>query len=467
MISSPRGLSLLSLVLVAWNCGSGCRTYKNQAAEMKSAWASGHPDIAARDFEKRAKSEDGSRDEVVWDLEAGAAWRAAGGFTNSNMRFEAARTRIEAYEKKAKVRVGQEAAALMSNQQNLAYEGRDYDKIMLHTYRALNYLTLGDPDKARPEIIRAYQRQQDAVEENAKRIEKARDDASKDPNKAKIEKAQQDPKFNSQIDQITKPLEGFRFYADYVNPFSVFLDGLYFKYAGVDSSDRERARKSLARVAEIVPENQFIQADLKDVEGTGAPASGVTYVIFETGRGASLDQLRIDIPIIVTSVSYVGAAFPRLEFHDDFCRTLMVRANDQEERTALVGSMDAVIALEFRNAWPRILAKTIASTVAKGVAAYALNEGAGKQDAIAGLIVRIATAAAQAAVNIADTRSWTSLPKEFQVARVNTPPGRVVNLSVPSGPATDVHLIDGSVNVVYVRSVSLATPLVISQFKLK
>src|SRR5208283_5850147 len=85
---------------------------------------------------------------------------------------------MDRYAQKAKVRVGQEAGALLSNQANLAYEGRAYDGIMLNTYKALNYLQLGEPDKARPELIRAYQRQQDAVEINKKRIAAAQAQAT-------------------------------------------------------------------------------------------------------------------------------------------------------------------------------------------------------------------------------------------------------------------------------------------------
>ena len=74
---------------------------------------------------------------------------------------------MDDYAQKAKVRLGQETGALLSNQAELDYEGRAYDGIMLNTYMALNYLALGEPDKARPELIRAYQRQQDAVQDNA------------------------------------------------------------------------------------------------------------------------------------------------------------------------------------------------------------------------------------------------------------------------------------------------------------
>ena len=47
------------------------------------------------------------------------------------------------YAQKAKVRLGQEAGAMLSNQADLDYEGRAYDGIMLNTYKALNYLATG------------------------------------------------------------------------------------------------------------------------------------------------------------------------------------------------------------------------------------------------------------------------------------------------------------------------------------
>src|SRR4029077_11899381 len=111
-----------------------------------------------------------NKDTIIWQLEKGAVLRGAGKYEESNKIFDQAQNKIDQYSQEAKVRVGQEAGALMSNQANLAYEGRSYDGIMLNTYKALNYLQWGEPDKARVELIRAYQRQQDAVEANKKRI---------------------------------------------------------------------------------------------------------------------------------------------------------------------------------------------------------------------------------------------------------------------------------------------------------
>ena len=138
---------------------------------------------------KMADKNANNKDAIIWRLEQGAVLRGDGKYEDSNKAFDQAQEKMDEYAQKAKVRVGQEAGALLSNQANLDYEGRAYDGIMLNTYKALNYLQLGEPDKARVELIRAYQRQQDAVEDNQKRIEKVQDEAAKNKDRAAMDKA--------------------------------------------------------------------------------------------------------------------------------------------------------------------------------------------------------------------------------------------------------------------------------------
>ena len=117
---------------------------------------------------------------------------------------------------------------------------------------------------------------------------------------------------------------------------------------------------------------------------------------------------------------------------------------------------------------PVVITKTIAATVTKAVAAYASNQAAGQAGGnVAGLLMQVTTAAFEMAVNIADTRTWTTLPKEFQVARIPTPADRKIDLTTHNGMKTSATVIDGTVNVVYVKSITAGTPLLVSQFKLK
>ena len=191
-----------------------------------------------------------------------------------------------------------------------------------------------------------------AVTENQKRIAAARDAERSSGQAAPVAQTRTDPRLESALAEITRPLEGFQFYADYVNPFTVYLDGLYFLHAGAGASDLERASKSLRRVAEVADARTAIDADLRLADAGGVPGrastGGLAYVILETGRGASLEQVRIDIPIIFADVSYVGAAFPKLVFHGDYTPELSVRTGTRELATGRVADLDAVIALDFK-----------------------------------------------------------------------------------------------------------------------
>jgi hypothetical protein len=220
----------------------------------------------------------------------------------------------------------------------------------------------------------------------------------------------------------------------------------------------------------FAPDNSYVKEDLAMADGllNGQPLPPTTFVIFETGCAPVRGQIRIDIPIIVTKVSYIGAAFPTLKPQGGYVPYLTVKANGASATTALVSDMDSVIGLDFKNEMPVVITKTIAATVVKGVAAYAVNQAAGQQNDWAGLVAQIGTAIYQASVNIADERTWTTLPKQFQVCHLPTPPDRKIELETPGGGLKiTVTIAAGTVNLVYVKSVDAIGPLLVSQMKLK
>jgi uncharacterized protein len=541
-----RRTRMLGLAVLVGLAATGCSTYKDQNRVVQY-WRQNNLTNAVVEATRIADKKAGGKDAIIWRLEQGAVLRGNGQYPESNAAFDKAQARIDQYAQEAKVKVGSEAAALLSNQANLPYVGRAYDGIMLNTYKALNYLQLGEPDKARVELIRAYQRQQDAVEDNKKRIEKTQQEAAKSKDKKTMDKAEKDPKFKAKMQGAYADLDKLKTYADYVNPFTVYLDGLFFMANAADASDLERAHKSLERVMGFNPDNPYIKRDLAALDGVmqGKPLTPTTYVIFETGCAPQRDQIRIDIPIIVAKVSYVGAAFPTLKNQGDYIHRLKISAGSPlipispatatvsspattpaagdpapgtsaaatNETTAAAGdantnavattatnstvataeattnapaavsepiegntslttcqvaSMDSIIGLDFKNELPVIITKTIASTVAKAAAAYAANQAANQQDALFGALIQLGTAIYQAAVNIADLRTWTTLPKEFQVCSFPTPADRKIVLEPSStAPKIPVTIGDGTINIVYVKSITATGPLLVTQFKLK
>ena len=121
--------------------------------------------------------------------------------------------------------------------------------------------------------------------------------------------------------------------------------------------------------------------------------------------------------------------------------------------------MDAVVGRDFRTGLPAVIFRTLAASATKAAVAKKAKEESGDLGAIAGFLY-------QAAGAQADLRTWTTLPKEFRVCRVETPNDRRLTLLV--GPQkSEVTVNTGRVNVVCVKSFAPGTPLKIQQFRLK
>ena len=463
---------------------TGCQTYQ-QKNKVIIYWREGNVPRAVEEATKQADKNAGGKDAIIWRLEQGATLRTLGKYQESNGAFDIAQNKMDDYAQKAKVRLGNETAALLSNQANLPYEGRSYDGIMLNTYKALNYLALGEPEKARPELIRAYQRQQEAVQDNQRRIEKTQQEADASKDKAYINQTEQNPAFRADVQRSLAGVDNLNGYADYVNPFTVCLDGLFFLADATGPSDLERAHKSFERVAAFDGNDEYIQRAMALVDDRmrGRQLAPTTFVIFETGCAPVRGQIRIDIPIIFSRVSYVGAAFPTLVPQGSFHHGLNIIASGTAYQAHTVASMDSIIARDFKNELGVVITKTVAAAIAKAAAAYFVNQAAGQQNDIAGFLTQIATAAYQISVNIADTRTWTTLPSEFQICCFPTPSDGKIEISTTTGVRKFITLLrgneaidasalagqgltpsGGNLNVVYVKSIDVGTPLLISQF---
>lgn len=500
---------------------AGCATYDQQTAAVSQSNKAGDLASAIAAIDRQANASDNTKDEIIFRLEQGTVLRTAAlaeptqvpdfrplppkpakdqpapaplppltaaetrehYAKRSNEAFDQAEERVNKYEEEAKVKLGSEVGSAFTNQANQPYRGRSYDKVMMNTYKALNYLTLGDRDRARVELNRSLQRQRDAVADNEKRIAAAQDDAAKaargelkdESGKSAAydsQKALNDPKtgpaLQSALNQSLAPMKP---YGDYVNPYSVFLDGLYFSVLGNDGSDWERGRKSLERVAQMVPENPYIRDDLNAAASAaeGKPITGVTYVIFETGTGPSRESVRVDIPtfLVTSKLAYVGAAFPKLVYNGDYLASLAVSAGGQQVNTATVASIDSVIANDFKNAWPAIVTRTMITTATKAILQAVVQKQAEDRGGMwGGLAASIIMSGVNAATNVADTRNWNSLPKEIQYARIATPADRTLTLTAGAATRT-ITLEPGDVNVVYVKSTSTTSPVFVSQFALK
>lgn len=410
---------------------------------------------------------------VVW-LEYGGMLRALGQYDKSNQILGQAEQAIAEQDRQAEVRITEQAGALLTNQTAIDYRAQHYDRIMLHVYRALNAMTLNDRDLLRNEMFRIYQQQKNAVAENEKRIAKAKEELEergKNVQGYNLARSFESDQMQAVLAERYAQVKELAGYADFVNPFAEYLQGIYFMHdQNSDGSDWERARLALTRAAAMVPANPYLQADLRTIEEqqTTGKTPALTYVIFETGTAAYRSEFRVDLPLFLLNdkVDYVGIALPTLAYNERFVRSLTVRADGKSYESDLVASMDRVIASEFDHDLPAIIARTLLSSATKAAMAYAANRATADDETLNAL-VRIGTSLYQAAYNQADLRCWASLPKQYQIVRLESPADRKIDIVLAGQSSQVVNLHPGHINVVIVKSVMPSRQALIEQFVLK
>jgi uncharacterized protein len=434
----------------------------------------GNYEQAAEQCAKKAGKTADSKDGVLLKLEEGAAWRCAGKYELSNQAFDLAEDRVNFYDDQAKIKVSDTAKNTILGPSSLPYEGYAYDKILMNTYKALNYIQLGQYDKARVELNRALERQREAVELNAARLEKAREKSQKQEHQADTDKVQSDEQFQSGVKKEYSDLDEMKFYADYVNPLTVYLDGLFFMTQASGGSDYERSHKSFDRVRAMSGDNPFIQADVDAVihAQAGQFPGPVTYVIFEAGKSPAREETHLNTPTYMVGAQGAGGvqnasvAFPKLRFQNQSVAPLSINANGTNVTAVLLASMDNVEAHEFKDTWSLVLTQTLTAYCARGVAGGAAKKGGfgGLGGAMAGLAIDVWLKS----VNHADVRAWNSLPKEYYFCRIPTPADRKIELATLNGrEKTSVTVDEGKVNLVWVKAADEPAALLISQGKLK
>jgi len=397
---------------------------------------------------KISKSKNPKGEDLLWSMQLGCLEKIRQNYKQSNVYFDKSEDMLKFFDYQNKAL--DSAAAIAVSENIVPYLGEEYDGIMVNTYKALNFMSLGENELARVEFNRALDRQRLAKENFAQEIAKLKEGIDKEQEKEKsnVKENIENPEIKELIAERYPGLYEFKAYPDFVNPFTTYIAGVYFNLVG----DHPKADTFLKESYGMVSDNEYIAQDLAITEqildGEGELKDTV-WVIFENGMGPIKEEFRIDIPLFVATnkVKYVGIALPKLKFREQAYPYLSIAAGDRSYKTQLVADMDRVIQTEFNKDFKGILARAIISTTAKAIAQYALEEEGSSASSIASVLVAVYSFATTAA----DVRIWTTLPKDFQVARIPMPPDRLITIEPPGGQPLQLEIPACKNALVYVK----------------
>jgi len=407
------------------------------------------------------KIQDGN-DALLWSQQGGSLARNCKDYKKSNALFDYAETIY-----KNKVDKDGISNDTLENTSNIFvnnnindYEGNTYEKIMLNTYKALNFASLGDFSNARVEFNRAMERQNRAKEyfkqeilEQKKRLQKADDNFQKKQSRTNI--ANNSLQNLSQIaqnkqtqeviyEEFDTTLNKSEIYPDFVNPFTTYISGIYFLLNNDPLKARDLLKESLA----MDPTNKQI---ISDFELSNELVKNRSYkndnkniwIIYENGKSAKTIEKNISIPLFLFTrkAFYTGITIPSIK--EQQSSHLFLKINGQN--TTEIANMDAIIKAEFTKRFPSKMTKIVTGAILKTYTQYTLQKNLGPLGGIVGAFY-------QALTNKADVRSWSALPKNFQSLRIKNNGNTIVIRNNHNEIIRSVNIPENKNAIIYVRS---------------
>jgi hypothetical protein len=444
-IKNPVVFAVLAFLVLPFF--TGCNAPQGQLAAFNGHFLSSDYEKSARFAEKKiSKKKNPKGADLLWALQLGTVTRIQQDYNKSIESFDKAEDMLKYYDEQSTI--GDGIGSTLVNDNVIPYRGEEYDGIMVNVYKALNFMAQRNFDLARVEFNRALDRQRRAKEKFNVEINKLKTELEKDQQNEFSKSNVENPETAELLAEKYPNLHNFEAYPDFVNPFATYLAGVFFNLV----SDHSKAVDLLKESYGMVGDNDYIAEDLSVTEnildGKGRLEDTV-WLIFENGLGPVKNELRMDIPLFVAddNVKYVGIALPELFFRNKAHQYLITEVDGNDYETRLVADMDRVVQTEFSKDYPGILTRAILSATAKAIAQYALEN----QDSSESSIASIFMAAYSYATTAADVRIWTSLPKEFQVARFPKPKDGKLKVKRPGSVSVEINIPDCNNAIVYVR----------------
>ena len=448
-------VGLVSVVVL-----SGCAPKKAMVAG-DTLVAKGNYKAAAEVYTKEVDTDDRTqRNNLLWHLNSGLAYRFDQNNSASIAAFDESEWLIKHYQEQLLgANVGQGASSILVNDTTRPYFGTQYDGVMANTYKAIDYMSMGDVDSARVEFNRAIDRQRRAKAFYAKMIEKNREaidhEAQKDNNGVNTDDSM--PAAEQALQEKYPSLYAFEAYPDFINPMVSYLAGVF----ALSEGDNQKAESLLKEAYGMNQANSYIAEDLayidRRLDGNRANEEKFVWVIIEDGLAPVKTEWRMDVPVWIFSdkLNYVSLALPRIHSRANAYDGYSVAVGDTVSRSKQLSDMDRVVMTEFKKEYPAIVRRALFSATTKAIIQYQTQRQAQNNDGKAGLafaLASIATTVYTIASTQADTRTWTTLPKRFDLIRLKRPESGKIVLKTSTGlalPEIEVPLAQHA--LVYVK----------------
>lgn len=396
---------------------AGCATVNHQqaASQVNLAAQSGDIEGALSALDQNYASE-AQRKELLYLMERGELLRLAVRYEDSNTTLVAAEAIVRQWEEDSKAgtqrAAGQLGAALLSEKMK-AYEGQDYEKVMLTLRLALNRMALGDWDNARADIKRSHERESTIAELRAKDYAAAEEEAKSKG--ATVENKELDGYPTETLnDPAVMALKN-----GYQNALGHYLSAFTYEALNEPSLAAPGYRKAI----ELFPNQSVLEEGLKGLDArtsyTHKRKQSKTDVLFVIESGAAPARTAKSFPLPVPTGSgrmiVANLSMPVIEPSQSPVIT-SVQLAGQTLTAQPVVDFNLMARRALKDDMPGMMLRGATRAIVKGVAQDQIQKNLG---ALGGLVAAVATVATEQP----EDRIWRSLPERIYIARGHIEPG--------------------------------------------
>ncbi len=369
----------------------GCATSADKTRGMRQMMELNRHDLALIEAEKHLESE---VEGVMENMNVGLLRRLNKDYTGSNKAFALAKAKIsELYT----ISLSQQVGAAMTNDENIDFQGYKFEQVLVHLYMAANYLSLGDIDSSRVELMQSQVK----------------------------------------MDEWGEPKDE--------TPFMRYFSGIMFEMLGEEDTATVSYRKAvdayrntkekhglnvplilkhdlLRMLARMKLWGEYKdykkQFGLSKYKAPQTKGMGELIVLFGNGLAPQREEkvfqtystaLALNIKVAVPDYPNPPVVLNRVRLH----------VNNKYYPLEIVSNIDGLARAALSEDMPGITARAITRAVIK----KKTEKEAGNKEGL-GFLGQLAMMAINQGTEIADTRCWNTLPQEFEMARVFLPEGK-------------------------------------------
>lgn len=406
-------------LLLITGCASGGLDYQGLEAQMGADNCAG----ALKHIET-TKSSYGKNQELIYLMDSGMVNLLCKDNKESNNFLQAGDILAQELWTKS---ISREAASFVVNDYTKPYSGEDFEIVMINMLGALNYSIMGDFEGALVESRRINSK---LTEFNDKYKEKSvySEDAFARYLSAMLYEADAPTSLQNLDSAYIDYYKAYKTFVAYAEKYKTPLPRVFVE-------DFLRVAEATDRLSEI-PELAQKGAWLKHSEAT---KMGRIVLIYFTGKS----PVKIENSFVAYAPGGpIKLAFPKFSVTSPACSSAELRVNSKGTGTTLtakselVENINAIAVQSLNDRKGRIIAKSIARAIIKQATVNAAANTI--EDENARMVAKFLGRVIAAVTEIADTRSWRTLPGEIHVVRTFVPPGEFAVSSRMCGKTADL-----------------------------